>query len=120
MPTDSNGKFQMSGLRPMAKGDGKPMPGKPESKPETGAGKDIKQHMSEMHAADGGKHYHAHHDGMSLKSHHVAEDGKVEGPIEHDSPESMGHHAAQFFNSGSSCGEAGGGPAEDHSLMGGM
>jgi hypothetical protein len=53
-------------------------------------------HTAHKHAPEG-THMHIHDDGFTHTSHHVKEDGKVEGPHEHSSPEEAGEHVKQVF-----------------------
>ena len=47
----------------------------------------------------GGKHMHVHQDHMGkLTSHHVGEDGEVQGPHEHGNLEALKQHMSQFFD----------------------
>lgn len=54
---------------------------------------DAPSHLEEMHAKMGGKHMHVHQseDGK-ITSHHIGEDGMVEGPTEHPDMEAMKAH----------------------------
>jgi hypothetical protein len=84
-------------------GEHKPMGG--EHKPPMGGG-GVPEHMAAMHKEMGGKHFHGHSDGFSHTSHHVKEDGKVEGPQEHESAEAMADHMKGVMGDGE---ESGGG-----------
>jgi hypothetical protein len=46
----------------------------------------------------GGKHMLMSHDGMSATSHQISEDGHVEGPTEHNTPEEAKEAMDRFFN----------------------
>lgn len=70
----------------------------------------IAEHMKQMHAAHGGKHMHIHDNGGSLTTHHVGEDGKVQGPHDHPDMESVKNHADQVMSEG---GNQGGGEPQD-------
>ena len=77
----------------------------------------VHEHLAAMHAKMGGKHMHVHSDGMGpLTSHHIGEDGKMEGPHDHENMEALKDHMSQFFNEEEHEGAASGGGHE--SLMG--
>jgi hypothetical protein len=70
----------------------KPMHEKPEG--EGG----VPEHLKAMHAEMGGKHMHVHQHEGGLTSHHVGEDGKVEGPHDHENTEALKEHMGKFFD----------------------
>lgn len=81
-----------------------------EAKPEgehDGGG--VEGHLQALHSELGGKHMHVHQHEGGLTSHHVGEDGKVEGPHDHESTEQLKEHMAKFFDE-----EAHESPSEDH------
>lgn len=47
-----------------------------------------------------GKHVHAHHDGMSVHTHGIA-DGQHDGPHEHGTPEEATDHMGSYLSDGS-------------------
>lgn len=53
-------------------------------------------HLAAKHSD--GKHMHVHHDGLEAVSHHVAEDGQVEGPHDHANIEALKDHLGKFFD----------------------
>ena len=55
-------------------------------------------HAAAHHEPDA-KHMHVQHDGMSgeMTSHHVGEDGGVQGPHQHPDAEAAGEHMKQFM-----------------------
>jgi len=69
----------------------------PEPKEEDG-GSPVHEHLAAMHAQMGGKHMHVHHDGMTHTTHHVGEDGQVQGPHDHENIEAVKEHLGKFFN----------------------
>lgn len=107
MPLDKSGKFHMNTQRAMA-ADKNPMnpPAKKEpagdgGKPAEHGGNSVHEHMAAMHAEHGGKHFHhmAHEDG-SHTTHHVGEDGQVQGPHEHPDMEAVQAHHASVMGGG--------------------
>ena len=54
-------------------------------------------HMAQKHAP-GIKHMHVQHDGVEHVSHHVGEDGEVQGPHSHENMEALKQHMDQFLN----------------------
>jgi hypothetical protein len=76
------------------------MEGKGQHKPQHDGG-GIEEHLKAIHEkTGGGKHMHVQHhehDG-SYTTHHVTEDGKVEGPHEHANLEELKNHQDKFFN----------------------
>jgi len=63
----------------------------PEGEQEGGdANEEIAQHLQSMHEKTGKAHSHVEHHGDGTHtSHHVHEDGQMEGPHEHPDTESM-------------------------------
>jgi hypothetical protein len=113
MPTDKKGKFHMGTQRAMASdkhegGMGAPMSSKglppqehaapPEQHQQAAEGHPIHAGLRAAHAGDGGKHMHVSHDGFSLQSHHVGEDGQPQGPHDHENLEALKQHMDQFFS----------------------
>jgi hypothetical protein len=81
-----------------------------DSKPEMNGeseheGGDVKDHLMKMHAKMGGKHTHMHSDEMSNTSHHMSEDGKHHGPVEHESADQMIDYAKKHHAGGEENGE---------------
>jgi hypothetical protein len=56
-------------------------------------------HIAAHHAPDA-KHIHHMHDGMEHVTHHVAEDGNVEGPHSHPDIEAAKEHMGQVMGDG--------------------
>ncbi|MGH9345053.1 MAG: hypothetical protein ACRD19_14995 [Terriglobia bacterium] len=52
-------------------------------------------HLAAKHS--GGKHMHIHHDGEAMTSHHVDEQGDIEGPHEHETPEDLADHVSNVM-----------------------
>lgn len=73
-------------------------------------------HVAAKHGS-GGKHHFAHHDGMGggVTTHHVGEDGEVQGE-EHGSPEEASESMGNFLNGGEEM--AGNEPDEHEGMMG--
>ncbi len=112
MPKDKSGKFHMNTQRAMA-ADKSSAPPKKKAPPshdmggpppntdgmDGGGSSPVHEHLSAMHSAMGGKHMHIHSDGSGMHtSHHVGEDGQVQGPHDHDNIESLKAHMDQFLN----------------------
>jgi hypothetical protein len=57
----------------------------------------VPKHLQDLHAEMGGTHMHVHHDGMTHTTHHIGEDGKVEGPHEHASTEALKEHVGKVM-----------------------
>lgn len=70
----------------------------------------IAAHLKQMQGTHGGKHMHIADNGGSLTTHHVGEDGKIQGPHDHPDMESVKNHADQVFDEG---GNQGSGEPED-------
>ena len=65
----------------------------PEEKPKEEEGGEIEEHLKSMHEQTGEAHTHiAHHMDGTHTSHHINEDGAVEGPTEHASAEELVDH----------------------------
>ena len=116
MPLDSGGKFRMNAQSAMSHSGGKApmaskpkMPMAPKGMEHAGAAEHspVKEHLAAMHSEMGGKHMHVHSDGGKLTSHHVGEDGQVEGPHDHANMDALKQHMDQFLNEEGS--EQGGG-----------
>ena len=73
----------------------KPMGEKPMGGEHEGG---IPEHLKAMHAEHGGKMMLAHHHEGGITSHHVGEDGKVEGPHDHENTEALKEHMGKFFD----------------------
>lgn len=112
MPKDKAGNFHMSQQRAMAADKGmkpasKPAPmhpagGKPPEMEDHGPSS-VHEHLSAMHAETGGKHMHIHSPGDGTHTtHHVTEDGQMQGPHEHAGDEELKAHV------GSTMGDEGG------------
>ena len=106
MPKDKSGKFHLNSQRahaadraseggkaPMHSTEAPPMQGAEEHEPGS-----VHEHLAAMHAESGGKHMHVHHDGMSFTTHHVGDDGEVQGPHDHQNLEELKAHMDQFFD----------------------
>lgn len=106
MPTDKAGKFHLSSQRAMASdkaGDSKGITSAPPASGEEnseGTHQDtgVHEHLAAMHAQSGGKHMHVHSDGMTHTTHHVGEDGEVQGPHNHENIEALKDHLGKFFD----------------------
>jgi hypothetical protein len=72
-------------------------------------------HMA-AHHGPGEKHHLAHHDGMSMTTHHVGEDGQVQGPHDHDNAEAMKDNLGKFFNEEESEGGGWGGGEKEPAM----
>ena len=105
MPKDKSGKHHPNVQRAMAadrSGDSKPS-AKPAitdggDYPPAAAPSPVHDHLSAMHVEMGGKHMHVHSDGMKHTTHHVGEDGEVQGPHDHENIEALKQHMDQFLN----------------------
>lgn len=109
MPTDKSGKFHMNTQRAMAadKAPSKHRPvgaegdlgmGPPSDKSRSDSPSPVHEHLSAMHQAMGGKHMHVHSDGSGMHTtHHVGEDGQVQGPHEHPDMEAVKAHMEQVM-----------------------
>ena len=75
---------------------------------QQGEGGDVKEHLMKMHAKMGGTHSHMHSDGISHTSHHVSEEGKHHGPVEHESADQMAEYSKKHHAGGEENGEGGG------------
>lgn len=58
----------------------------------------VKGHLKAMHAEHGGKHMHVHQHEGGYTTHHVKDDGNVEGPHDHENTEQLKSHMDRFFN----------------------
>jgi hypothetical protein len=56
------------------------------------------EHLKALHEEMGGKHMHVHQHEAGYTTHHVKEDGKVEGPHDHENTEELKHHMSKFFD----------------------
>ena len=65
-------------------------------KPEHEGG--VPGHLKALHSEMGGKHMHIHQHEGGHTTHHVGEDGKVEGPHEHENTEQLKEHMGKFFD----------------------
>ncbi len=54
------------------------------------------------------KHMHAMSDGVEHTTHHVGEDGEVQGPHDHENIEAVKEHLGKFFDEEENEGEEGG------------
>ena len=105
MPTDAYGRFHPNTQMAMVAERSAPPKeherGNPERPKEDGGGEHEIGHelMTRAHEAEPGKHMHIKADGMGGHvTHHVGEDGVVEGPHHHEDPEALHSHIDQFFN----------------------
>ena len=71
--------------------------GEREPKPEGDHG-GVAGHLKELHSEMGGSHMHIHQHEGGFTTHHVKEDGKVEGPHEHQDHEELKEHVGHVFN----------------------
>lgn len=68
--------------------------------PEEGRAK-IEDHLTERHAETGHAHSHIEHHGDGRHtSHHIDEEGRLSGPVEHESTEDLKSHLDQFDGDG--------------------
>jgi hypothetical protein len=133
MPTDKAGKYHFNTQRAMAAdkyGASKTKPTKAEPAVDGGNPQheakddgDVKSHLEALHAATGGKHLHVHDDGLgSITSHHIGEDGEVQGPHSHENLEALKQHMDQFLDEegheGSGSGDSDENVASYHDLSG--
>lgn len=72
-------------------------------------GDGVHEHLKALHATMGGKHMHVHHHEGGITTHHVGEDGKVEGPHDHENTEALKEHMGKFLDE-----EEHESPHEDH------
>lgn len=101
MPTDKTGRFHLNPQRAHAAdkaAEKPPMHGTEAPPMEEAPADSTHEHLAALHAEKGGKHMHVHHDGMSITSHHVGDDGEVQGPHEHENLEALKQHMDQFFD----------------------
>ena len=109
MPRDQKGNFHNSTQRAIG-ADKRAGMGKPSkvdemspsmdkdpmaSEPEPGG---VHEHLAAMHAQMGGKHMHVHSDGFNHTTHQVGEDGKVEGPHDHENIDALKEHMGKFLD----------------------
>ena len=138
MPNNKAGKYFMNPAHARAADSRPAMPKAPPAEPKMPAppmppegGEEHIGHKLMTEAAahpDGGKHMHVHHDGAKFTTHHVGEDGEVQGPHDHENLESLKDHMAQFFDEeehegegkqyGAGGGEEHGAPPPAHALHG--
>jgi hypothetical protein len=58
----------------------------------------VHEHLAAMHKEMGGKHMHIHqNEHGEHTTHQVGEDGKVEGPHNHENTEALKHHMDKFL-----------------------
>lgn len=69
-----------------------------------------------LHAKHGGKHMHVHAHEAGVTTHHIGEDGEVEGPHEHGSMEEAADHMKMVMGDGME--EEAGMPAASHHMAG--
>ncbi len=117
MPKDSKGRFHLNVQRAhaadrMAAAPKTPLhePKAPTETNELGAheaenkgleeaeDQPIGRKLMEQAAADGGKHMHITRGDAGYTTHHVAEDGEVEGPHDHANIEALKEHLIRFFD----------------------
>lgn len=58
----------------------------------------VPEHLKALHEEMGGKHFHGHVHESGVTTHHIKEDGKVEGPHEHESMDEASDHLKQVMN----------------------
>lgn len=77
----------------------RPMEGKQPAHVDTGAGDSHHDAAEMMHDAEpDSKHMIVSHDGMSMKSHGIDENGMHDGPHDHENMEALKSHMNKFFN----------------------
>ena len=86
---------------------------------QQGEGGDVKEHLMKMHAKMGGTHSHMHSDGISHTSHHVSEEGKHHGPVEHESADQMAEYSKKHHTGGGEENGEGDGNMWKHTSAGG-
>jgi len=106
MAFDKAGKYHMNPARAKMADSAPPKQGnakqphdmtKPGPEGETADGSDVPKLLEELHAKHGGKHMHVHHDGITMTSHHIGDDGVVEGPHEHATTDDLKSHMDMAF-----------------------
>jgi hypothetical protein len=102
MPLDKAGKFHINSQKASHGTFGKVDDTSPNLRDEGEGSAEgsspVHEHLTALHAAMGGKHMHVHSDGMFHTSHQVGEDGKVEGPHDHENIEALKEHMGKFFD----------------------
>jgi hypothetical protein len=68
-----------------------------EREPESEEG-GVGSHLKALHGEMGGKHMHVHAHEGGFTTHHVGEDGNVEGPHDHENIERLKEHMDQFLS----------------------
>lgn len=86
-----------SNMAGMAGEPGGPVRPSGREEPSEGEAGGVGEHLAALHAKMGGKHMHVQSDGASYTSHQVGEDGKVEGPHDHENLEVLKEAMNQFF-----------------------
>jgi hypothetical protein len=111
MPFGKSGKFDLNPQRAnaMPKTESKPKPEKgmgksPESpnEPDGDVHSDVRNHLEDMAMRHGGIHMHIHGDGVEHTTHHVGEDGEVQGPHIHPDIEALKQHVHHVMGGGES------------------
>lgn len=103
MPKDSSGKFHMNAQRARAADRNKAEPMKadepeavdnPREERAEGEGGDeaVTSHLEAMQGERGGSHMHIHKHEEGYTTHHVGEDGTVEGPHHHPDEAALHEH----------------------------
>jgi hypothetical protein len=58
----------------------------------------VHEHLKALHEKMAGKHMHIHQHEGGYTTHHISEDGKVDGPHEHQNTEELKNHLSKFFD----------------------
>lgn len=97
-----------------------PMEARQPARVDTGESSHHQSAAETMHEAEpDSKHMIVSHDGMSMKSHGIDENGTHHGPHDHENMEALKSHMAKFFNEEEQEGkgnEDGEEPEEDQSI----
>jgi len=75
-------------------------PTKPGPEGETADGSDVPKILEDLHAKHGGKHMHVHAHEAGVTTHHIGEDGMVEGPHEHPDMAAAADHMHMMMGDG--------------------
>lgn len=58
----------------------------------------VESHLKALHDSMGGKHMHVHQHEGGYTSHQVGDDGKVDGPHDHENMEALKEHMNRFLS----------------------
>jgi hypothetical protein len=103
MAFDKSGKYHMNPhhAKMADKPAKEPQPEKGEQvATETSGEEGPGEMLQALHEKMGGKHMHVHAHDAGVTTHHVGEDGMVEGPHEHTSMEEAASHIHQVMSDG--------------------